>query len=442
MKFSVKIKNAFCGILLVEIGVLILFFLLAPLTYSRLLNAFLFLLYAVNAFCYFKYSKFETYLDFEPIFVIISTIMVYIFPVFVFDGESTAYLFSFGLPYSLETINRGTIISTIALLSFFCGSLNCEKKEKVASTVKYRANNLLVIFSLICYFSFWLLDGFVSIRNIYKGSGSLGAEKYIMPILIASIHVIILNTYWNYIHFKRKSVFPIVYALIVAAQFMLAGNRTIATYILLPIIILYSLKFRKVSVFVFFTFIGVSLIAMNFIQSFRAGYGFNTGLSWYYFISDLMIPNTNTYLALEYVDSFGVSFGRSSLSNILLLIPFSQSFIANIFGFPVGLFNSASIFSNFLGTTSLGVGMGTNFIASSYLAFGVVGVVCAPYFFGYIIKSLKNDLFVNYYKSIIYVVICGFSVYVVRSGILYILSFVFYAMIIIILNNTFSKFNK
>lgn len=437
-----KIRNKFCGILLIEIGALIFFFFFVPLTYCKTLNIFLLFLYIINAFFYFKYSKFETYLDFEPIFIIISTIMVYIFPVFVFDGDSTAYLFSFGLPYSLETINKGTIVSTVALFSFFCGSLNCKQKNKSAHAVKYIPSNVLVLFSLICYSLFGLLGGFDAIRDAYKGGGALGAEKYIMPFLIASIHVIIFNAFWNYIHFKKKNIFPLVYSLLVAAQFMLSGNRTVALYILMPILILYSLKFKKVSVWSFLSFILVSLILMNYIQYFRSGYSFDADLDWFYRVSDLLIPNTNTYLALEYVDSYGISLGISSLASILLLIPFSQSYIVNTFGFPVKMLNSAYIFSDYLGTTAMGIGMGTNFIASSYLAFGIIGVVGAPYLFGYIVKLLKNDLFSDYYKSIIYVVVCGFSVYVVRSGILYMLSFIFYALIIASLNYGYYKYRK
>lgn len=438
-----KLRNKFCGILLIEIGALVLFFFfLVPLTYCKVLNVSLLLLYIVNTFFYFKYSKFDTYLDFEPIFIIISTIMVYIFPVFVYNGDNTAYLFSFGLPYSLETINKGTIISTVALFSFFCGSLNCEKKVRAVASVKYIPNNIILLFSLACYFVFALLGGFDAIKNAYKGGGSLGAEKYIMPFLIASIHVIIFNAFWNYVYFKRKNIIPLAYSLIVAIQFMLSGNRTVALYILMPIIILYSLKFRKVSVWSFFSFILVSLVLMNYIQYFRSGYSFDADLDWFYRVSDLLIPNTNTYLALEYVDCYGISFGISSLASILLLIPFSQSYIVNTFDFPVKMLNSAYIFSDYLGTSVMGIGMGTNFIASSYLAFGMIGVVCGPYLFGYVIKLLKNDLFSNYYKSIIYVVICGFSVYVVRSGILYMLSFIFYALIIASLNYGYYKYRK
>lgn len=437
-----KIRNRFSGILLIEIGALVLLFFFAPLLYCKALNVFLLLLYILNTFFYFKYSKFDTYLDFEPIFIVISTIMVYIFPVFVFDGDSTAYLFSFGLPYSLETINKGTIISTIALFSFFCGSLNCDKKVKKALSIKYVPNNILVMFSLTCYFLFWSLGGFNAIRDVYKGDGALGVEKYIMPFLIASIHVIIFNTFWNYVHFKKRNFIPLAYSLIVGTQFMLSGNRTVALYIIMPIIILYSLKFKKVSVLSFFSFILISLILMNYIQYFRSGYSYNVNLDWFHRVSDLLIPNTNTYLALEYVDSYGFSYGISSLASILLLIPFSQSYIVNTFDFPVKMLNSAYIFSDYLGTTLIGIGMGTNFIASSYLAFGMVGVVGVPYLLGYVIKLLKNDLFSNYYRSIVYVVVCGFSVYVVRSGVLYMLSFIFYALIIASLNYGYYKYRK
>lgn len=427
--------------LLVILFILLFLFYIAPSEYSRFCNWIVFSLYISSLGVYFKKKKFTNYLDFEPIFVIIGTIMAFVFPLFVFNSE-TAYLFSFNKEYSLAFINKGTIISAIALVSFFLGNMIGPTEIKTHKVLWVDINNrLIIVCALLFYLLFLVAGGFEKYKSIYQNGGEVGSfTNYIEPILIGLIHVLAFNEIWNKAMNRdyKINIICIAFILMVTFQFLFVGARTIASFIILPIISFYTFKFYSVSFVKMILFITVSIFVMHFLQIYRSGYDTSLVLDWYYKLTDMLIPNTNTYLSLEIVDKQGISFGVTSFSSILLIIPFAQSYIQEMFGLSRSTLNSADVFTVYLDTSA---GMGTNFIAELYLAFGVVGVYMFPFIFGYILHYLKGNIFTSYYKSIILFVICGFSVYLVRSGLFYMIRFIVYALFFASLNLSILKRN-
>lgn len=429
-----------CIISIILIGL----FYIAPTKYSFIFNLIIFFLYIIGCYLYFKNKHFSNYLDFEPIFIIISSIMVFVFPLLVFNNE-TAFLFSFHKEYSLSVINKGTTISAIALVCFLLGNSSKKheiQKEQYVTSVSHVNNTLIGITFIFVYLLYFFSGGFEKYEAIYLYQKNVNSfTNYIEPILIALSQVLIYNEIWNKSNnsnYKMNRVYIILVSLIVL-QFLFVGARTIASYIVLPLISFYSCRFYKISFLKMILFLSLSVFVMSFLQLYRSGYDTTIKLDWYYKLTDLLIPNTNTYLAIDIVEKKGISFGVTSLSSILLLVPFAQFFFQSLFGLSRDSLNSSDVFTLYIDSP---FGMGTNFIAELYLAFGILGVSIFPFLFGYLLSILKRKQFLYYYKSIILYVICGFSVYLVRSGLFYMIRFVMYALLFAWINRSYLEHKK
>lgn len=415
----------------------------APIEFNFEYNLFVFMLYALALAFYFEKKSFVNYLDFEPIFIVIATMMIFVFPLLVFDYD-TAFLFSFNKEYSLNFINKGTSVSAIAMVSFLIGNLTRVKlvNQNVYSPL-YVDNKYIVLVCFCFYLIFLLGGGFEKYKLLYLYGKEMNSfTNYFEPILIALSQILIFNEIWNKSKnkFYRINKIYIAFLVLIILQFLLSGARTIASYIVLPIISFYTFRFIPFSFIKMIFFIVCSVLTMSFLQSYRSGYDLSLVLDWYYKLSDILIPNTNTYLALDIVDKNGVSYGLTSLSSILLLMPFMQSYVQVVFEVGRNTLNSADVFTLYLDAP---MGMGTNFIAELYLGFGLLGIIFFPFIFGYILVRLKGLQYVSYFQSITLFVLCGFSVYLVRSGLFYMLRFVVYALFFASLNiSILNRFRK
>lgn len=414
--------------------------ILSPKLYSfvYVLVAFVITILGVGSFFLTWGKRGENFLQFEPIFAIVALIMGFTFPVFVYSlDENTAYLFSWGLPYSLDYINKGACLSGMGILAFLSGASFKSKSDRYIHHIRPRRkiqNRWLpvgLLFILICFIA---LGGFERYKTIYvEGENSGSYLTYIEVFIIAFSQVIISNEVWNKLHFRRYKVkfFPVAVVLFIALFFLYVGNRTYSLYILMPLVIFLSTYKYKIKFRTFILLIALGGAAMIAIMLFRTRAVINENAGWYYYLVDLMIPNTTTYLGCEVVDARGFSFGTSMLGSILGAIPFSQSLLSMVTGIGDETTNSSAIFTLYLGSTA---GTGTNFIADSYLAFGSLGVFVISFLGGWFLRLIKRRSKYSYYYLVMYVVYCGFAVYMVRSSFLYPIRFILYSLLFAFLN--------
>lgn len=424
---------------------LLLMALFSPKKYNFYYSLCAFLLCIIGVVIYFSYwkNKYQNFLDFNPIFISVALIMGFVFPLIIYSQDpETAFYFSWGLPYSLDYINKGACISGMGIVSFMAGTTSRTKILKSMKIKKeIKTNQIIFLFWVIILFTYIILGGFTRYQNIYKGISSQSNPilTYLEVFIVAISQVILINECWNISHFKnykvnKKSIITII---IVSLVFMYVGNRTICLYLLLPLIIFITTKYLKISLKIFLLFMCIGGIGMIGTMIFRAGYGIDKDLSWYFYLADLMNPNTTTYLSCEIVDKSGFTYGESMLGSILGIIPFGQSILQGMSGLTAATTNSSNIFTQFLGVEVAGTG--TNFISDSYLAFGYIGIIIFSYYPGKIIEFLRNNEDKSYYLFLIYMIICGFSVYAVRASFIYILRFIVYGLLFAYLNINLKK---
>ena len=426
-------KNRGYMVLIVILLILCILFFICPIHYSINYNLLIASLIAISIVCYFNSKKGESYLDFEPIFIIVGLISCLVFPLFVFPiEEKLALFFSFGKPYNFDCINKGTTLSAIGLNSFMIGSFPTKSNRSNSNTYAYNVQNNSSIFpvTLLLYLIYSLLGGFSMYKNKYLGETiHSSGTTYIETILIPLLLVMVFNEFWNKYNnssYKIKKMY-VGFALLISFQYMLVGNRTLGVAIALPIIIFFSKFFYKVSLKVFVLFMFVAFSAMIFIQSYREGHDVEAGKTWFMYISDMLIPNTTVYLACDIVETTGITWGKAMLQTFLTVVPMAQSLFISISGWDVWEIGSAYIFTRYLGLEGT-VGIGSSYVAELYLCFGLVGVILFPLWLGKFIRHSKSKLFCSYNLSLLYFVLCGFSVYIVRASILSPLRFMVWSL--------------
>ena len=416
----------------------------SPVGYSY---GYIFTLFAITitevVMFLFRWGKIHgNYLDFEPIFLIIALIMGFAFPLIIYAADDqTAYYFSWGIQYSLNYFNKGACLTALGITAFMAGSLKKVRINRSNGALPKkgtRLDNTMSFTGLIIFLAlFAALGGFEWYKYIYHNGDGVdrGILSYLEGIIIALTEVVMINECWNYLQNPLKYKFLnkyILFVIIVALLFATVGNRTIALYIILPILVFFTTNFYKLTFFKFLIVIVMGAIAMIGFRFLRSGTEYNAELDWFYNIADLMIPNTTTYLACEIVDKTGITCGISMLGgSILGAIPFSQSILEELTGIGGDITNSSNVFTTYLGSTD---GTGTNFISDPYLGFGAIGVFVVVYLSGYAVNWARKRSANSYYGLLIYLILCGFAVYAVRSSLLFSIRYIFYAVLFSFIN--------
>lgn len=379
---------------------------------------------------YLHYNKDKNSLSFDVIFLLSSLILYFVYPLFVYE-DSTAYLFSFGLYYNVDYISKGVCIASIGLICFIIGCMSSPILYGIKRDSKCRSNLYLSIFCTLIYVLFYILGGFQYFVDVYK-NGYRGStiSAYILILIQCSFPILILNELWNKKNNNNYhySFYPFFITIVVASHFLLVGSRSNALLLILSPLIVYTEMFKRQSLKILILFFILGIFSMWFIQNIRAGHEIHSdSFKFYYIISDFLIPNTDTYIAADVVDSKGCSYGMTILSQFLSLIPFAQSFITSFGGLTDEDLSSSRFFTSYMNSNA---GMGTNAIADLYLAFNLLGVVLVMFYFGKISVKWKNSLGINYYSSLYYAMLAGLSIYLVRASIFYSMRYFFYSLII------------
>lgn len=430
------------GLLSVTLGIYLFTPVEGPVSMSLFYVCFGLML--LSNYIYFTAKKKSTYLDFDAIFIVVYCLVGFSTTFFYHDRALFNGIF-LGFSVDEEYINIGNLLFLIGLQSYMIGSLIPAPKFKTKWKLFVVNTNFLIVLILILIAVFILSGGVSHFKSEYDRSvvsEGAGIVRHVLLLLVASAMALIGIELYNKKIAPNYKVSRFTFTVLVLLVLILlwAGNRTAASQILLPIVCIYSLFFKKIGFKKFLVLAGVGIILMWFVQRFRTSEQSFELSNPIFLILDLTIPVRNTYAAVQYVVSNGVTYGSSMILEISAMIPFMPSFIADVF--PELKSGSAEIlteytFSNLHTPKEFQIGLGTTIIADLYLAFGLPGVLILMFFLGRSVnKWTQRSLALDYYSIIILSAMLGNAIFIVRAGYMHPLRFIVWALLLA----SFSRF--
>lgn len=420
----------------------ILVFLFAPPVYHWGFNAFCAAQFVVSSIIYIKVQKKENYFDFDVIFLLTFFFIMFFFPVFMYGTDVEKLFFAFQFDYNENVISRSSALSLLGAQAYMFGNslvnVNKIKNAKVKQT-KVIPNGILTIVSALFVLLFFVSAGSSLFSHQYDGKlggdTASGAVGYVLLALNALVFsALIIESYnWTADKMYRKNYWLFGIIGLIVAVFLVIGSRGTPLQLVLILFGLYSLKKKAINLKMMFLVVILGVLVLTVVGMFRGGEE-NAELGAFAMIQDLVLNNRNTFMAVDFVDKNGITFGQSMLSVLLSPIPFLQSFIFNTFGVnPIYASSSLLITYLSLGTEDLTLGFGTNIIADLYMSFGMGGVLLFMTFLGYFIRvaMLKAKYQNDIYYLICYGVMVSYSVFLVRAEFLFFFRLLIWCLVII-----------
>ena len=381
-----------------------------------------FTLAIVSMFTYYYFKRKRNYLDFDTIFITISYIICF-FSTF-FYNQSYYWALFLGFKFNVQYINYASIVALIGFQAYFIGSLSVKKEvghERLP--LKVVDTKLLYVGIILCMVLFVFLGGLNYYRDIYADTGE-SSNPFVTHILlfigIASI-VLVATEFYNAIiqgkRYPNKLFFLAISGFCVVL--MVVGNRTTASQILLPIIVMYAMFYLNIGVKKFGVFIVLGIISMWLFQNIRSNRSIEMqSQNAAMVLLDLTIPSRANYMAVEYVNGNGYTLGENMLGGIVGIIPF----LASSLNLDVAKMSSAELLTKETHESlhipeDARVGLGTTTIADCYLSFGIMGVACLMGLLGWVVGKLEwRVLNLDYYYIVIYLAFVANSVFMARAS--------------------------
>lgn len=404
------------------------------------INLFIFL---ASTIAYFRHEHKSNYFDFDFIFVCVYFFVGY-FTTFYYGLDIYPYLF-LHFPFDEQYINSSLWLFTIGILSYYIGRLiYLTDKKKNQKETKFIVNTNASIFILVFLFLIYiLLGGYNRYKDLYLHGESAGGgivvqiEILITTFVQAIVAAELYNKKISPLYKIKKT--PVVIIFVMTFLLLLAGNRTLPSFFILSTLGLYSLLFRPIRLKMMCIIMLIGVVGMWAVGMHRSGYGISLQQDAAKYAVDLTINTRNTYIAMEYVDHNGFTYGKTMLYGILGVIPFLSS-ILRLNRNEIG---SAEVLTQYtysnMDIERNPIGLGTNIIADIYLSFGVIGVIVLMLLLGiFIAKCTKSALKINYYSIVIYSVVISMSVFGIRTGYTHIFRMLVWTLLIAYFNKYFT----
>lgn len=426
MKILSLKKNWFFSLALLESWVL---FLYAPQKCNYEFNLVCLLQFVFMFVVYISKSNKRNYLDFDILFSITYFFVMFFFPVFMYNTEFEKIFFAFQYEYNENVISRSSALSLVGMQAYLLGACSFIKpkvvyKKSDYSIILYKNLYPIGIFLLLLFIH---LSGSDLLTHKYDGKiggeSASGAITYVLLLFTIVLYVINIIEFYNRrnsINYKRVN-YGIYILIVFSFLFLYIGSRTLPLQFILLLLGLYSLdnpiSLKKMLVLVllgiiFFAFIG-------FYRTQDESFMEEADNNSLFLIQDLVLNNRNTFMAVDYVDKNGISYGKTMLTTCMGVIPFMNNIVFSLF--PISPNETASgliITSISLNKDSdFEVGFGTNIIADIYMSFGLYGVIILMFLLGYKIKESLYKITVgnNLRAYIFYGVMVSYSVFIVRA---------------------------
>ena len=412
-------------LLIFSFGVSIILFLLAPNYYLWGYNFICSLLFLFIVIIYYLYCKKNNFFDFDTIFIFSFFINNFVYPVFLYPINPQFFIM-FSFNFNEDVITRATSLSLLGFSVYILGRLKTYKN--VVSPGKYKKKRIKhypFFYLSVIAFCLLIATGSLSyLRSIYEGeNGSITAfSKYIGVIYSPLIILTLVTDFFR--QSKRNKLVKlnnldkpmIVFIAIQAIAMLSTGRRGGVLSVFLVVIWLYSFYIKHITKSQFFSLATIGAALLSIIGILRVG-GSTDNFRLADLFMDLIINNRNTFVAIDYVDREGITYGESMLACIFKIIPFISSPLHRIFNLNVTETSSSLLLTKETLGDDFSLGLGTSIIADLYLGFGSLGVIIFMYLLGVFIKYLESNIRNNnnIYFIIIYAVMMSQSVFIVRS---------------------------
>lgn len=394
-------------------------------------------------YIYFRAKKKKNYLDFDSLFILVYCLVGFS-TTFAYNDEFLFRAIFMAFPVDTEYINAGNLLFLIGLQTYMIGSLkNVQVKKR---NIKYTVigTQLLILFIFLLCILFFASGGITYYRSVYNenvSSEGPGMSVHILLLLISTCIATIATEYYNKKINPTYRVSRIFIAIIVFVVFLLlwSGNRTAVSQLMLPLICLYAILFRNISLKTFISMSLIGIISMWFVQNLRSETGFELK-SPMLLILDLTIPARTTYAALDFTTEYNYTYGKSMSLGIIGIVPFLPSLVVE--NDKELLKGSAELLTDYTFDVhklpaEVRIGLGTTIIADIYLSFGLIGVVVLMYFLGYLVNRYTvSALSLNYYSIIILGGLLANAIFVVRASYTHPMRYVLWALFIAYLNKS------
>lgn len=400
--------------------------------------------FIVGSYCFFRIKRKENLFDFDVLFVVIYALCFYSTTFFIKDEGLYKALF-LGYMFDTSYVNIGNILGTVGILCYYCGGVSNLSDSYHTHNHMYRRpyikTRILSSALLVLTFFFVVLGGSSYSKSAY--SDTAGSHSPLIPYLLLLITfisiVIITSEFYNKKINKNYKIgkLPIASIAVVTTILLLGGSRSDASYIILPVIGMYSLLVKPMKIKIFICFLLIGIIGMWVIGQTRSGNGFESISNPILLLMDLTVPSRNTYAVYEYVERYGFTCGASFVG-VFTVIPLLSNFLGLTQG--SGELLTKSFLSDNPDYPS--IGLGTTVIADIYIAFGCIGVIILMYTLGrFVNKHTVRAANMNYYSMIVYAALISVSVFIVRGYITVPLRPVLWSLAIAYIN-LHLKYNK
>lgn len=398
----------------------------APNTYDYGINALAGVLFVASVLLYFNIKRIENSFNFDSLFLLAFGITFFVYPIFLYP-ISPQYFVMLSFPFNEDVITRATTLSLVGANSYMCGNLMFKRKidnhQVMLPSLKIPDLKVFVLLLYIAYVAFVAFGGISYYQDLYQGrsNDSGGLFGYFNIIVRACV---IISVVLQFLIIKRDNrgfrvsrvnrsllLFIVFYSV----SLLSTGARGAVLNAFLVLIWAYTYYVKPLKLLHFMILVFVGTLLMTLVGLYRVG--LNTeGFRFWDLFMDLIINNRNTFVAIDYVDRNGITYGESMLGYILRVVPFLSGIVHQA----LDLNPNETVSSMILTMDTLGedpdLGLGTSIIADLYLAFGTVGVVLFMYILGCAIRYLELGVACNrMYCILVYAVLISFSVFMVRG---------------------------
>lgn len=433
--------------------------LLAPERYNHEYSILCASLYWVFVLIYMIIRKKKNYFDFDSVFFITYFFVTLYYTVIMYKTDPYRYIF-YELYFNKHVLPLSSGLALLGIAGYIFGALLINTKQHDSLVLKFNnkkgqiKTTWMFVTCLVLIVLYIASGGYMMLINEYIGGGALEVNdssigSYFFAFFPAFLLSGIIGEFFNMtisspdkFKFRKLNKVGIAVTAIVFFMFFLVGSRTIPLQIMLICLGLYSMLFRPIKLHKFFVYILFGFVLLAAVGNLRSEKSQKDNFQMHDAAMDLIVNNRNTFIAVDYVNKKGFTYGESMLSPILAPLPFSQSGVIAVFGLNEDNMRSALITTKqtfgYVGEW----GLGTNIVADVYLAFGLLGVLIFFPLLGYLVHYSKN----NFYKSLLalslYSVLLSYAIYLARAEYFYFFRYFIWCYLILLLSIKFQKVSK
>lgn len=370
---------------------------------------------------------------------------------------------------------KSNLLLGISLPLIVAGYSTYFKETKKNKSILVKKNDVsnkdVFVFSILGSLFLFLS---VSVTGLSIGSTYIGVSSYYYVLLVRMVYMLVIMAIYKKLFNNRNTnkliehtdFFPIVVILLMIIYLLIGGDRGPVFTILLILFFGYAafnrmtIKLKTLFLLLFSTvlfyslFIFIEVLRVSDVTTLSKETITNAYIVYQNYETTPGLQIRTTSLAIEGIQNnlYPHTYGFFTLQSIIKGIPFIGNMIVSTFVEANSMFADGSarlltIQNSGFNYTS---GLGTTYLADTYIEFGIVGIILFSFLYGMLIgkfdKKLKEMSFRNFTDFLLIALFVAFSFYVGRSTIVgffvhFIHSWIFYIIIKYAIINPLIKLN-